>query len=107
MGQFPSLWETKVYADIYNREVYPKVEKMVEKYIAGVPIVKNFEAEYSTFHKIAIAATVRFLSFRLLDEEAKLAPSFIGACSDYTFELVSISRCRSVLTRVYCRSFSL
>jgi hypothetical protein len=53
-----SLWEKKEYAEIYNRELYPKIEKMLEMFIIGVPIIKNFEAEYSTFHKIAFAATV-------------------------------------------------
>jgi len=53
-----SLWEKKEYAEIYNRELYPKIEKMLEMFIIGAPIIKNFEAEYSTFHKIAFAATV-------------------------------------------------
>ena len=53
-----SLWEKKEYAEIYNRELYPKIEKMLEVFIVGVPIIKNFEAEYSTFHKLAFAATV-------------------------------------------------
>jgi len=53
-----SLWEKKEYAEIYNRELYPKIEKMLEPFIIGVPIIKNLEAEYSTFHKIAFAAAV-------------------------------------------------
>jgi hypothetical protein len=53
-----SLWETKEYAEIYTREVYPQIEKIVERFIEGVPTVKKFEAEYSTFHKVALAAKV-------------------------------------------------
>jgi len=53
-----SLWETKEYAETYNRELYPQVEKIVAKFIEGIPTVKKYEAEYSTFHKIAFAATV-------------------------------------------------
>jgi hypothetical protein len=53
-----SLWEKKEYAETYNRELYPKIEKMLQIFIIGVPVIKNFEAEYSTFHKIAFAATV-------------------------------------------------
>ena len=53
-----SLWETKEYAETYNRELYPQIEKIVAKFIEGVPVVQKFEAEYSTFHKIAFAATV-------------------------------------------------
>jgi heme-degrading monooxygenase HmoA len=53
-----SLWETKEYAEIYNRELYPKIEKMMEKFIEGIPTIKNFEAEYSTFHKVAFTALV-------------------------------------------------
>ncbi len=53
-----SLWETKEYAEIYNREVYPKVEKIVEKFIEGTPVVRNFEEKYATFQKLAVPATV-------------------------------------------------
>ncbi len=53
-----SLWEKQENAEIYNRELYPEVEKMLEKFIEGFPIIKNFVAEYSTFHKIAFAAMV-------------------------------------------------
>jgi hypothetical protein len=49
---------TKEYAEIYTREVYPQIEKIVAKFIEGVPTVKKFEAEYSTFHKVAFAAKV-------------------------------------------------
>jgi hypothetical protein len=53
-----SLWEKKEHAELYHRELYPKVEKMLEKFVQGTPIIKNFDAEYSTFHKIAFAAMV-------------------------------------------------
>ena len=53
-----SLWETKEYAEAYNRELYPQIEKISAKFIEGIPVVKKYEAEYSTFHKIAFAATV-------------------------------------------------
>jgi hypothetical protein len=53
-----SLWETKEYAETYKRELYPRIETIVARFIEGIPVVKNFEAEYSTFHKIAFAATV-------------------------------------------------
>ena len=46
-----SLWETKSYAEIYNRELYPRVEKMVEKFIEGEPIVQNFDEKYATFQR--------------------------------------------------------
>ena len=53
-----SLWETKEYAETYSREVYPQIEKIVGRFVEGVPTVKKFEAEYSTFHKVAQAAKV-------------------------------------------------
>jgi hypothetical protein len=53
-----SLWETKEYAETYSRELYPQIEKVVNRFAESVPVVKKFEAEYSTFHKIAIPATV-------------------------------------------------
>jgi hypothetical protein len=52
-----SLWEEKEHAEIYNREVYPQVVKILQKYIEGTPLVKPFEVRYSTFHKIALPAT--------------------------------------------------
>lgn len=51
-----SLWENREYAEAYVRELYPKVEKMVEKYTEGKPMVRNLDTEYSTFHKVAFAA---------------------------------------------------
>jgi hypothetical protein len=52
-----SLWETKEYAEAYNRELYPQIEKIMARFIEGIPVVKKFEAEYSTFHKVAFATT--------------------------------------------------
>ncbi len=52
-----SLWETKEYAETYNKELYPQIEKIMAPFIEGIPVVKKFEAEYSTFHKVAIATT--------------------------------------------------
>jgi heme-degrading monooxygenase HmoA len=53
-----SLWETKEHAENYHRELYPQIEKIVNRYAEGIPTVKKFETEYSTFHKVAFAATV-------------------------------------------------
>ena len=53
-----SLWETKEHAETYNRETYPQVEKIVNRFIEGIPVLKPFEAEYSTFRKAALAATL-------------------------------------------------
>jgi hypothetical protein len=52
-----SLWESKEYAETYNRELYPQIEKIMARFIEGIPVVKNFEAKYSTFHKAAFATT--------------------------------------------------
>jgi heme-degrading monooxygenase HmoA len=51
-----SLWDTKEHAETYNRELYPQIEKIVNKFVEGTPIVKKFEAEYSTPRKIALVA---------------------------------------------------
>lgn len=51
-----SLWESKEFAEIYNREFYPEVVKIINKYVEGVPVVKTFELEYATlpaFKKLA------------------------------------------------------
>lgn len=36
-----------------NRELYPQIEKIMARFIEGIPVVKKFEAEYSTFHNVA------------------------------------------------------
>jgi len=53
-----SLWENKEYAEIYNREFYPEVVKILNKYIVGVPLVKPFEVQYATFPTFQKFATV-------------------------------------------------
>lgn len=53
-----SLWETKEFALTYSREFYPQIEKIITRFAESVPVIKNYEAEYSTFHKIAAAVTV-------------------------------------------------
>ena len=44
-----SLWENKESAEVYNREFYPEIVKILNKYIEGVPVVKEFEVQYATF----------------------------------------------------------
>src|ERR1700687_3045291 len=39
-----SLWETKEYAETYNRELYPQIEKIMARFIEGIPWGKKFEA---------------------------------------------------------------
>jgi hypothetical protein len=83
-----SLWETKEYAEAYNREQYPQIEKIVARFIEGIPVVKKFEAEYSTFHKTSFATTVRLRGFPS-EEGAKLAPSFLGdPCGNQWFGIL-------------------
>ena len=53
-----SLWDSKECADIYHREVYPKIEKLVEKFTVGTPMIKKFEADYSTFHRVTFGVPV-------------------------------------------------
>src|SRR5579864_2986658 len=53
-----SLWENKEFAEIYDREFYPEVVKILNKYIVGVPLVKPFEVQYATFPTFQKFATV-------------------------------------------------
>jgi hypothetical protein len=43
-----SLWEEKEHADKFNRDVYPEIVRMLEKYTEGTPLVKNFDLQYAT-----------------------------------------------------------
>jgi heme-degrading monooxygenase HmoA len=53
-----SFWENKEFAEIYNREAYPGIVKILNKYIEGSPVVKTFEVEYATFPAFRKFATV-------------------------------------------------
>jgi hypothetical protein len=53
-----SLWENKEFAEIYNREFYPEVVKILNKYVEGLPVVKTFEVEYATLPAFQKYATV-------------------------------------------------
>lgn len=52
-----SLWDQKENAEAYNRETYPKIQKVLANILDGTPVVKSCEVSYSTFHKIAARAT--------------------------------------------------
>ncbi|MGA8220752.1 MAG: antibiotic biosynthesis monooxygenase [Candidatus Acidiferrales bacterium] len=54
-----SVWENKEFAEIYNHESYPEVSRILNTYIDGLPVVKNFEVLYATlppYEKFATAA---------------------------------------------------
>lgn len=43
-----SLWEEKQHAENFNRDVYPEIVKILNKYVEGIPIVKDFEVPFTT-----------------------------------------------------------
>ena len=56
-----SLWEEKEHAEKFNREVYPTVVKLLNKYLAADPVVKEFESLVAgaiVLRKLAKAANV-------------------------------------------------
>lgn len=53
-----SLWDRKEDAEIYGRETYPQVEKILLKVSDGTPRVAMYEVATSTFHKIGVAVPV-------------------------------------------------
>lgn len=53
-----SLWERAENAEVYNREVYPAVRKILARLIEGTPQVETYEVVTSTFHKVAAPALV-------------------------------------------------
>ncbi len=44
-----SLWENKELAEVYNRDFYPEILKILNKYIVGTPVMKTYEVQYATF----------------------------------------------------------
>lgn len=51
-----SLWQKKEYAEAYNRETHPQLQKPLEKFIEGPPAIQTYEVVNSTFHPIAAEA---------------------------------------------------
>ncbi len=43
-----SLWDTKEDAVKYNRDIYPEIVKLLNKYVEGAPIVKEFEVQFAS-----------------------------------------------------------
>lgn len=50
-----SLWDKRENAEIYNRETYPEVTKILARVVEGTPKVETYEVANSTFHKVAAA----------------------------------------------------
>ena len=48
-----SLWERKEMAELYHKEVYPEVLKLLGKVLEGTPRFEIYEVTNSTFHKLA------------------------------------------------------
>jgi hypothetical protein len=48
-----SLWDRSENAEIYSRETYPEVVKLLASFVEGTPHVDTYEVSNSTFHKIA------------------------------------------------------
>jgi heme-degrading monooxygenase HmoA len=47
-----SFWDTRQAAEKYQRDIYPKVSKTMEEAIEGVPVVRQFEVNNSTWYGI-------------------------------------------------------
>ena len=56
-----SLWEEREHAEKYNRDVYPEIMKVLDRYVEGIPVVNEFEVQFATipvFKKLAVAVTI-------------------------------------------------
>ncbi len=53
-----SLWDRKEDAELYGRETYPQVEKILAKFVDGSPRVSTYDVSNSTFHKIGATVPV-------------------------------------------------
>lgn len=50
-----SLWDRKESAEVYAREGFPKVEKILAPFVEGASRVETYEVPCSTCHKIGTA----------------------------------------------------
>ena len=48
-----SFWNTKEDAERYNREQYPAIHEMIRALLDAEPVVRTFNVDSSTTHKIA------------------------------------------------------
>ena len=48
-----SFWNTKEDAERYHREQYPVVQQMIRHLLDAEPVVRTFNVDSSTTHKIA------------------------------------------------------
>ena len=48
-----SFWNTKQDAERYHHEQYPKITEMLSPLIESAPVVRTFNLQSSTAHKIA------------------------------------------------------
>lgn len=48
-----SFWNTKEDAERYHRDQYPAIQEMVRNLLEAEPVVRTFNVDYSTTHRIA------------------------------------------------------
>src|SRR4030095_4571703 len=48
-----SFWNTKEDAERYHREQYPAIHEMIRPHLDAEPVVRTFDVDTSTAHKIA------------------------------------------------------
>ncbi len=48
-----SFWEEQQHAERYNREQYPKINQLISPLVETAPVVRTFNVDTSTRHKIA------------------------------------------------------
>lgn len=53
-----SLWDRAESAEMYGRNIYPAVMKILSNVIDGTPQLETFDVANSTFHKIVSATSV-------------------------------------------------
>ena len=47
-----SFWKRQQDADLYNKDQYPKVNELIAHLVERAPVVKTFNVDTSTTHKI-------------------------------------------------------
>jgi hypothetical protein len=53
-----SLWDRKEDAEVYGRDTYPAIEKILSKFVEGSARVASYDVRNSTYHKIGMPVTV-------------------------------------------------
>ena len=75
-----SFWNTKEDAERYHKEQYPAIHEMIRPLLDAEPVVRTFNVDSSTTHKIGRLAHSARTAFPKVDHQVRLAGRCPALC---------------------------